>query len=34
MNRMMTQNLQQQLDLKANWQIIEKQTKYNLENGK
>jgi hypothetical protein len=29
----MTQSLHQQLDLEANRQIIESQTKYNLENG-
>jgi hypothetical protein len=29
----MTQNLHQQLDLEANRQVIESQTKYNLENG-
>jgi len=31
---MVTQNLHQQLDLEANWQVIESQTKDNLENGK
>jgi hypothetical protein len=34
MNWMVTQNLQQQLDLEANRQVIENQTKENLENGK
>jgi hypothetical protein len=30
---MVTQNLQRQLDLEANWHVIERQTKDNLENG-
>jgi hypothetical protein len=30
---MVTQSLQQQLDLEANCQITERQTKYNLESG-
>ncbi len=33
MNRMVTRSLQCQLDLEANQQIIERQTKNNLENG-
>ncbi len=33
MNRMVTQRLQQQLDLEANQQVIERQTKDNLETG-
>jgi len=34
MIQMVVRSLQQQLDLKANWQVIERQTKDNLENGK
>jgi len=33
MNRMVTWNLQRQLDLEANCQVTGRQTKYNLENG-
>jgi hypothetical protein len=33
MNQMVTQSLHQQLDLEANWQVIESQTKDNFENG-
>jgi hypothetical protein len=31
---MVTQNLQRQLDLEANWQVMERETKDNFENGK
>jgi hypothetical protein len=31
---MVTRNLQRQLDLEANWQVSERQTKDNFENGK
>ncbi len=34
MNRMVTQNLQQQLNLEANQQVIERKTNDNLEYGK
>jgi len=34
MKWMVTQSLQWQLDLEANWQVIETQTKDNLKNGK
>jgi hypothetical protein len=30
---MVTQSLQQQLDLEANHRVVERQTKYNLESG-
>ncbi len=33
MNKMVTQSLQQQLDLEANHRVVERQTKYNLESG-
>jgi hypothetical protein len=33
MNEMVTQSLQRQLDLEANWQVIESQIEVNFENG-
>jgi hypothetical protein len=33
MNGMVTRSLERQLDLEANWQVIERQIEDNLENG-